>query len=78
VGPIVYSDVLANSLKYDKSGPRNSVVGILALDIVQLPEYGDTSRKEIESGSVAYFRESDRVVYRSCGGRRGVLFYISV
>ena len=76
--PIIYSNVLPDPLKYDKSGPKEGIIGILALGIVQLPEYGDSGEVEIESGSAAFFLESDSVVYRSCGGSRGILFYISI
>lgn len=75
-GPIVYSDVLSDPLKYDTSGTGNGVFGILALGTLKLPEIGGTS-KVIASGAVAYFRESDNVVYRSCEGGRGILFYVS-
>jgi len=78
VMPIIYSNVLPDPLKYDKSGPKEGIIGILALGIVQLPEYGDSGEVEIESGSAAFFLESDSVVYRSCGGSRGILFYISI
>merc|ERR1711977_362912 len=73
VMPIIYSNVLPDPLKYDKSGPKEGIIGILALGIVQLPEYGDSGEVEIESGSAAFFLESDSVVYRSCGGSRGIL-----
>jgi hypothetical protein len=69
---------LIQSLKYDRSGPGNGVWGILALGTVQLPEYGDGGSEVIRSGEVAYFRESGRVVYRSCGGARCILFYIGI
>merc|ERR1712036_213024 len=68
VMPIIYSNVLPDPLKYDKSGPKEGIIGILALGIVQLPEYGDSGEVEIESGSAAFFLESDSVVYRPCGG----------
>jgi len=76
--PIIYSNVLPDPLKYDKSGPGKGIIGILALGTVQLPESGDSGEAEIESGSAAFFLESDSVVYRSCGGSRGILFYISI
>ena len=76
--PIIYSNVLRDPLQYDKSGPKEGIIGILALGTVQLPEYGDSRDVEIESGSAAFFLESDSVVYRSCGGSRGILFYISI
>ncbi|CZT52685.1 uncharacterized protein RSE6_14040 [Rhynchosporium secalis] len=59
--PIIYSDVLPDPLKYDKSGPGKGVIGILALGTVQLPESGDSGEAEIESGSAAFFLESDSV-----------------
>jgi hypothetical protein len=77
-GPIVYSDVLSEPLTYQSVAPGYSAIGILALGTLQLPEIGESGRREIESGSVAYFRGSDPVVYRSCGGGRGILFYISI
>merc|ERR1712098_441195 len=55
VMPIIYSNVLPDPLKYDKSGPKEGIIGILALGIVQLPEYGDSGEVEIESGSAAFF-----------------------
>lgn len=72
IGPIVYSDVSPEPLKYDRSGQGNGYFGILALGPVHLPEYGDSGNKEIKSGEVAYFRESDPVMYRSCGRSRGM------
>ena len=74
----MYSDVLSDPLRYDRSGPGKGVFGVLALGTVQLPEYGDSGRKVINSGEIAYFRESDPVVYSSCGGGRCILFYISI
>ncbi|KFY09645.1 hypothetical protein V492_05415 [Pseudogymnoascus sp. VKM F-4246] len=77
-GPIVYSDVLADPLKYYSSSiPEYGILGILALGSLVLPEIGGSSM-EIESGTVAYFRVSDPVTYRSCGGGRGILFYITI
>merc|ERR1712000_765162 len=35
VMPIIYSNVLPDPLKYDKSGPKEGIIGILALGIVQ-------------------------------------------
>ncbi|PVH68177.1 hypothetical protein DL98DRAFT_662289 [Cadophora sp. DSE1049] len=60
--PIVYSDVVSDPLKYDRSGPGKGIIGILALGTVHLPEYGDSGTREIQSGSAAYFLESDPVV----------------
>ncbi|TGO43912.1 hypothetical protein BCON_0735g00020 [Botryotinia convoluta] len=77
-GPVVYADVLLDPLKYSSSAAGGGIFGILALDNFQLPEIGDSGSKKIQSGSVAYFRDSDPVVYRSCGGGRGILFYISL
>ncbi|TVY80935.1 hypothetical protein LSUE1_G004522 [Lachnellula suecica] len=77
-GPIVYHDVLPDPPTYQQIAPGYEVIGILALGTLQLPEIGESGKKEISSGSVAYFRGSDPVVYRSCGGGRGILFYISI
>jgi hypothetical protein len=77
-GPIVYHDVLPDPPIYQSIAPGYNVIGILALGTLQLPEIGGSGKKEISSGSVAYFRGSDPVVYRSCGGGRGILFYISI
>ncbi|KFY02482.1 hypothetical protein O988_02129 [Pseudogymnoascus sp. VKM F-3808] len=77
-GPIVYSDVSADPRKYSSSSiAEYGILGILALGSLVLPEIGGSS-KEIESGTVAYFRASDPVTYRSCGGGRGILFYITI
>ncbi|TGO91200.1 hypothetical protein BPOR_0035g00010 [Botrytis porri] len=77
-GPVVYADVRSDPLKYSSSAAGGGIFGILALGNLPLPEIGDSGSKEIQSGSVAYFRDSDPVVYRSCGGGRGILFYISL
>ncbi|KAF7855373.1 hypothetical protein EAF04_010116 [Stromatinia cepivora] len=77
IGPIVYSDVLPNPVIYGSSAAKGGFLGILALGTLKLPEIGDSGAKEIQSGSVAYFRDSDSIVYRSCGGGRGILFYIT-
>lgn len=77
-GPIVYSDAMSPPLKYATAAEGYGILGILALGTLQLPEIGDSGSREIKSGHVAYFRASDSVVYRSCGGGQGILFYISV
>jgi hypothetical protein len=77
-GPIVYHNVLSEPPTYQHIAPGYKVIGILALGTLQLPEIGESGKKEISSGLVAYFRGSDPVVYRSCGGGRGILFYISI
>jgi hypothetical protein len=74
----VYLDVLFDPLRYQSSAPGYNVIGILALGSLQLPQIGESGTKTISSGSVAYFRGSDPVVYRSCGGGRGILFNISI
>jgi hypothetical protein len=70
--------VVSDLLKYNRSGPGKGIIRILVLGTVHLPEYGDSSTREIQSSSAAYFLESDPVVYRLCGGSRGILFYISI
>ncbi|KAG9231375.1 hypothetical protein BJ875DRAFT_444153 [Amylocarpus encephaloides] len=78
VGPIVYGDVLPKPLRYQSSAQGYGIIGILALGSLQLPEVGNSGSKQIQSGSVAYFRDASPVVYRSCGGGRGILFCISI
>ncbi|KAH6714038.1 hypothetical protein BKA61DRAFT_55154 [Leptodontidium sp. MPI-SDFR-AT-0119] len=77
-GPIVYCDVLPepNSLKFPSSALGYGIIGIIALGTLQLPEIGDNGPATIESGSVAYFRDSSPIVYRACKGR-GIMFYIA-
>lgn len=74
----MYSDAMSPPLKYATAAEGYGILGILALGTLQLPEIGDSGSREIKSGHVAYFRASDSVVYRSCGGGQGILFYISV
>jgi len=74
----VYSDVLSDPLSYASSAPAYGIIGILALGALQLPEIGKSGSESIKSGSVAYFRGSDPIIYRSCGGGRGILFHVSV
>ena len=75
-GPMVYSDVLPKPVTYSVN-QRYNVLGLIALGKLQLPEIGDSGSKEISSGTVVYFRASDPVVYRSCGGGRILLFYFT-
>ena len=77
IGPIVYLDVLPDPVKYTVP-EEYGILGILALGTLQLPEIGDAGSKELESGAVAYYLASDPVVYRSCGGGRGILFQIRI
>jgi len=76
-GPIVYIDVLPEPMRFPSSALGYGIIGILALGPLQLPEIGESGPIQIETGSVAYFRDSSPVVYRACGGGRGILFYIS-
>ena len=76
VGPMVYGEVLDNPVTYAKVAPGYTIIGIFALGVLQLPEIGKSSPTNISSGSVAYFRGDSSVVYRSCGGGRGILFYV--
>jgi hypothetical protein len=75
--PIVYSDVSTEPMRFPSSALGYGIIGILALGILHLPEIGESGPTVIESGSVAYFRDSSPVTYRACGGGRGILFYIS-
>lgn len=75
---VLYTDVLSDPLKYSCSAEGYGVLGIIALGTLQLPEIGGNGSEEIRSGTVAYFLESDPVVYRSCGGGRGIWFYVSI
>ncbi|KAH8674383.1 hypothetical protein BGZ60DRAFT_270762 [Tricladium varicosporioides] len=74
--PIIYSDVLPEPMRYPSSALGFGTIGIIALGTLDLPEVGDSGPTRIESGSVAYFRDSSPVVYRACKGR-GIMFYIS-
>lgn len=75
--PIVYSDVSTEPKRFPSSSLGYGTIGIIALGTLHLPELGDSGPAVIESGSVAYFRDSTPVIYRACGGGRGILFYIS-
>lgn len=75
---MVYCDVLPekNSMKFPSSALGYGTIGIIALGTLVLPEIGNSGPTTIESGSVAYFRDSTPIVYRACKGR-GIMFYIS-
>lgn len=77
VGPIVYVDVMPNPMSFPSLALGYGIIGIIALGDLHLPEIGDSGPIMIESGSVAYFRDLSPVVYRACGGGRGILFYLS-
>jgi len=74
--PIIYSDVLNEPMRFPSSALGYGIIGILALGTLDLPEIGDSGPTTIESGSVAYFRDSTPIVFRACKGR-GIMFYIS-
>ncbi|KAF4637534.1 hypothetical protein G7Y89_g550 [Cudoniella acicularis] len=73
--PIVYSDVSTPPKRYI-SGVGLGIMGIIALGTLHLPKIGDSEPRTIESGSVAYYRDSTLIEYRECEGR-GIYFYIS-
>jgi hypothetical protein len=73
----VYSDILPQPKTYSSPAEQYSILGIIALGKLQLPEIGNSSSKTIESGIIAYINRSGSVVYRSCGGGRAIFFYIS-
>lgn len=75
---MVYTDVLSDPFRYSSSAEGYGILGIMALGTLQLPEIGNNGSIEIKSGAVAYFLGSDPVVYRSCGGGRGIWFYVSI
>ena len=77
-GPIVYGDVLTTPVIYQSSGQGYGVIGMLALGDLTLPEVGGSGHTTIRSGSVAYYRDTLPVVYRACGGGRGILFYVKI
>ena len=74
--PIVYCDVLPEPMSYPSTALGYGIIGIIALGALDLPEFGDSGPRTIESGSVVYFRDSSPVIYRACKGR-GIMFYIS-
>jgi hypothetical protein len=76
-GPIVYSDVSTEPMRFPSSILGVGIMGIIALGTLHLPEFGDSGPTVIESGSIAYFRDSSPVTYRACGGGRGILFFIN-
>ena len=61
-------------MRYPSSALNHMTIGILALGTLVLPDIAG-SGLTIESGSVAYFRDSSPVVYRACKGR-GIMFFI--
>jgi len=73
--PIVYSDVSTPPKRYI-SGVGRGIMGIIALGTLHLPKIGNNEPRTIESGSVAYYRDSTPITFSECKGR-GILFYIS-
>lgn len=65
-------------ISYSTSNLTVEVIGILAVGPLQLPEVGNSGAMKISSGSVALFRAGLPVVYRSCGGGRGILFHVKL
>jgi hypothetical protein len=63
-------------MSYRSSALGFGIIGIIALGALNLPEIAGSGPITIESGSVAYFRDSSPVVYRACKGR-GIIFYIT-
>jgi hypothetical protein len=74
--PLVYSDVSTKPKWSPSSALGYGIIGIIALGTLRLPEIGDSGPTTIESGSVVYYRDSTRIVFRECEGR-GIMFYIS-
>lgn len=74
--PFVYGDVSKEKpFSFQSAARRRDIIGILALSSLTLPEVAGSEMK-LEPGEVAYFRGESPVIYRSCGGGRGIMFYL--
>lgn len=73
-GPIVYADPSNPPLHFHTSAQKYAVVGIIALEVLQLPTIGEQTL-QLEIGSVALFKGNMPVTYKDCKGR-GILFYL--
>jgi hypothetical protein len=63
---------------YQSFGQGYSVIGMLVLSNFTLPKVGGSGHIIIQSGSVAYYKNTLPVVYWAYRGGRGILFYIKI
>ena len=53
-----------------------SIISIIILSTLYLPEITDNRLTRLESSSIIYFRDSSPIIFRVYKGR-GIIFYIS-